>query len=266
VLHLLYARFWHKFLFDIGVVPTPEPFARLINQGMILGEGGAKMSKSLGNVINPDEVVTEYGADAMRLYEMFMGPLEDTKPWSTQGIVGIKRFLDRVWVLGDREMDDGPLPDGLARVLHKTIKKVTEGTGRLAFNTAIAQMMVLVNEAYKEEPLYRLMWEPFILMLSPYAPHLCEELWAEIGKKESLAHEAFPVYDESLVVDAKVTVVFQVNGKVRAREDLPADLGEQDLIQAALANDRIRELTEGREILKTFAVPGRLVNLVLREI
>ncbi len=265
VLHLLYSRFWHKFLYDIGVVPTDEPFQRLVNQGMILGEGGVKMSKSLGNVINPDDVVSEYGADSMRLYEMFMGPLEDSKPWSTQGITGIKRFLDRVWTLGEREPTGAPMPDELRRVLHKTIKKVTNGTGSLAFNTAIAQMMILVNEAYKHEELYSEMWEPFVLILAPYAPHLCEELWQELGHKGSLAREQFPSYDEDLVTDAVVTVVFQINGKVRAKEDLPADLAEEELIAKAMANTRIQELTAGKEIVKSFAVPGKLVNIVVKD-
>jgi leucyl-tRNA synthetase len=265
VLHLLYSRFWHKFLYDIGVVPTDEPFQRLVNQGMILGEGGVKMSKSLGNVINPDDVVSEYGADSMRLYEMFMGPLEDSKPWSTQGITGIKRFLDRVWTLGERETTDAPMPDELRRVLHKTIKKVTNGTGSLAFNTAIAQMMILVNEAYRHEVLYSEMWEPFVLILAPYAPHLCEELWQELGHKGSLARERFPSYDEDLVTDAVVTVVFQINGKVRAKEDLPADLAEEELIAKAMANTRIQELTAGKEIVNSFAVPGKLVNIVVKD-
>jgi leucyl-tRNA synthetase len=265
VLHLLYSRFWHKFLYDIGVVPTEEPFLRLVNQGMILGEGGVKMSKSLGNVINPDDVVAEYGADSMRMYEMFMGPLEDSKPWSTQGITGIKRFLDRVWTLGDREPSDESMPDELRRVLHKSIKKVREDTGALAFNTAISQMMILVNEAYRHETLYREMWEPFLLILAPYAPHLCEELWQELGGKGTVAFERLPEYDERLVLDEVVTVVFQVNGKVRAKEELPADLGEQELVAKALANPRIRELTAGKDIVKTFAVPGRLVNIVVKE-
>ena len=265
VLHLLYSRFWHKFLYDLGIVPTDEPYQRLVNQGMILGEGGVKMSKSLGNVINPDDVVSEYGADALRMYEMFMGPLEDSKPWSTQGITGIKRFLDRVWNLGERETTDAPMPDELRRTLHKTIKKVTAGTGSLEFNTSIAQMMILVNEAHKHEELYREMWEPFILLLAPYAPHLCEELWQELGHTGSLSRQSYPSYDERLVADAVVTVVFQINGKVRAKEDLPADLGEAELIATAMANARIKELTAGKEIVKTFAVPGRLVNIVVKE-
>ncbi len=185
VLHLLYARFWHKVLFDIGVVNTDEPFMRLVNQGMILGEGGVKMSKCLGNVINPDDIVAKFGADSLRIYEMFMGPLQVAKPWSTNGLMGVHRFLDRIWRLStERELTDEDRRRAIdARLLHQTIRKVRPDTGNLEFNTAISQMMIFVNEVFKEEKLYRVLWEPFLLLLSPYAPHLAEELWQRLGKE-----------------------------------------------------------------------------------
>jgi leucyl-tRNA synthetase len=217
VLHLLYARFWHKVLFDIGVVNTDEPFLRLVNQGMILGENGVKMSKSLGNVINPDDIVSEFGADSMRMYEMFMGPLQQEKPWSTQGLTGVHRFLERIWRLTDRPLSDAPADDDLRRVLHKTIRKVGDDTGKLAFNTAISQMMILVNELYKRDDLPREVWETLIRLLSPYAPHLAEELWEMLGQQAPVSLAAWPAYDPALTVDDEHEVVAQVNGKIRAR-------------------------------------------------
>ncbi len=264
VLHLLYARFWHKFLYDIGYVNTDEPFMRLINQGMILGEGGVKMSKSLGNVINPDDVIESYGADAMRMYEMFMGPLKVSKPWSTRGIAGVKRFLDRLWKVSEKEMTDEEPPERLTKLLHKTIKKVTKDTSRLEFNTAIAQMMIFIGELHREEKLYRKLWNPFVLILSPYAPHLAEELWEKLGKKPSIAYEKWPSWKEELTVDETVTVVFQINGKIRAREELPADISKEELQAKALENQRIKSLLDGKEIVKIITVPGKLVNIVVK--
>ncbi len=262
VLHLLYARFWHKVLFDIGVVNTDEPFMRLVNQGMILGEGGVKMSKSLGNVINPDDIVAEYGADAMRVYEMFMGPLEVSKPWSTNGIAGVRRFLDRVWRLGELPLvDAAPDPDQL-RLLHKTIRKVSQDTSRLEFNTSISQLMIFVNETTSFEKMPRGLWEPFLLLLAPYAPHLAEELWEKAGKPASVSRQAWPAWDESLAKDDLLEIVFQVNGKVRAKVELPAGLGEDDMKSEALENDRVREFTAGKTIRRVIVVPDRLVNIV----
>ncbi len=262
VLHLLYARFWHKVLFDIGVVNTDEPFMRLINQGMILGEGGVKMSKSLGNVINPDDIVAEFGADAMRVYEMFMGPLEVSKPWSTNGIAGVRRFLDRVWRLGELPLvDAAPTPEHL-RLLHKTIRKVSQDTARLEFNTAISQMMIFVNETTSLEKMPRALWEPFLLLLAPYAPHLAEELWEKAGKPASIARQSWPSWDESLAKDDLLEIVFQVNGKVRAKVELPAGLGEDALKAAALENERVREFTAGKTVRRVIVVPDRLVNIV----
>ncbi|MEE8441342.1 MAG: leucine--tRNA ligase, partial [Spirochaetia bacterium] len=264
VLHLLYARFWHKVLFDLGLVNTEEPFMRLINQGMILGEGGVKMSKSLGNVINPDDIVASFGADSMRMYEMFMGPLEIAKPWSTNGIAGVHRFLDRVYRLSQRPVSDDAPPNDLVRLLHKTIKKVTEDTDSLAFNTAIAQMMIFVNELFKAKKLYRALWEPFVLIITPYAPHLGEELWEQLGHEPSVSKVTWPAYDEALTRDEIVTVVLQVNGKVRAKIEVPADTPAEELERLAVENEHIRRWTLDKEIVKRITVPGKLVNLVVR--
>jgi leucyl-tRNA synthetase len=264
VLHLLYARFWHKVLYDLGAVNSDEPFLRLVNQGMILGEGGVKMSKSLGNVINPDEVIREYGADAMRMYEMFMGPLEVSKPWSTQGIAGIKRFLDRIWRLSELPPDGGQPPAELERLLHRTIKKVSEDTRTLQVNTAIAQMMILVTELAKGEKLHLALWKPFVLILAPYAPHLAEELWEKLGEKPSVAYQPYPRWQEALTLEGTREIVFQINGKIRARLELPAGLSAAELETKALAHPRIRELLAGKKPLKVIAVPDRLVNLVVQ--
>ena len=264
VLHLLYARFWHKVLFDIGVVNTEEPFMRLVNQGMILGEGGVKMSKSLGNVINPDHIVAEFGADSMRMYEMFMGPLRQEKPWSTNGLSGVHRFLDRVWRLAQREISDAQPPKTLLRLLHKSIKKVGHDTAELAFNTAISQMMILINELFKEPELYRAIWEPFVLLLTPYAPHLAEELWERLGNPPPVSLHAWPAYDEALTVDERVTVVLQVNGKVRSKVEVDLDTDIAELERLAQANERVQEFTAGKQIVKVIAVANKLVNIVVR--
>ncbi|MBN2049226.1 MAG: leucine--tRNA ligase [Spirochaetales bacterium] len=264
VLHLLYARFWHKVLYDLGHVNTPEPFLKLVNQGMILGEGGVKMSKSLGNVINPDEIIQAYGADSMRMYEMFMGPLEVSKPWSTRGLVGVHRFLDRIWRIALRPLSEENPSEDLVKLLHKTVKKVTHDTAGLEFNTAIAQMMIFINELYKTETNYRDMWETFTLLLSPYAPHLGEELWEKLEKKPSVSRQSWPAWDEELTRESEVTVVLQINGKTRAKEDLPAGISEKRMKEIALSNGRIRELLAGKKVIKIITVPGKLVNLVAK--
>jgi leucyl-tRNA synthetase len=267
VLHLLYARFWHKVLFDIGVVNTDEPFVRLVNQGMILGEGGVKMSKSLGNVINPDDIVAEYGADTMRMYEMFMGPLEASKPWATRGIVGVRRFVERVWRTAERPVTDAEPRREHLKVLHQTIRKVGEDTSRLEFNTAIAQMMIFVNEIYaaETEPLPRRLWEPFVLVLAPYAPHLAEELWERLGKAPSVSRVSWPAHDPELAREQTITVVAQVNGKVRDRMELPAGTPREELEKRALALDRVRQFTDGKRVVKVIVVPDKLVNVVVKE-
>ncbi|MEI8063410.1 MAG: leucine--tRNA ligase [Verrucomicrobiota bacterium] len=268
VLHLLYSRFWHKVLFDLGHVSTPEPFTRLINQGMILGEDNRKMSKSWGNVTNPDDVVRDYGADTLRLYEMFMGPLEATKPWSTTGVEGVYRFLGRVWRLycdeDGRLLVDNSAPDAkLVKVLHQTIKKVGADTDALAFNTAIAQMMIFVNEITAQETRPRAVLEPFVLLLASYAPHLAEELWSKLGHAQTLAYEAFPAFDAALLVEATVQIVVQVNGKIRARLDVPAKIANAELEQRALAQPEVQTAIAGKGVKKVIVVPGKLVNIAV---
>jgi leucyl-tRNA synthetase len=266
VLHLLYSRFWHKVLFDLGHVSTSEPFTRLVNQGMILGEDNRKMSKSWGNVINPDDVVRDYGADTLRLYEMFMGPLEATKPWSMEGVQGIYRFLGRAWRLYCDEdgklLVDASTPDPkLVKVLHQTIKKVGDDTETMAFNTAISQMMIFVNELTAQESRPRAVLEPFVLLLAPYAPHLAEELWQKLGYPKTLAYEPWPVYDATLLVENTVEIVVQVNGKVRGRLTVPATVTKDELEQFALAHPEVQPFLAGKQVKKVIVVPGKLVNI-----
>jgi len=270
VLHLLYARFWHKVLYDIGVVDTKEPFYKLVNQGMILGTNNEKMSKSRGNVINPDEIVAEYGADTLRVYEMFMGPLEATKPWNENGTEGIHRFLSRVWRLFVNE--DGSLSakitenggsDEFKRTWHKTLKKVTEDFENLRFNTAISQLMIFTNDAYKQEVLPREAMENFVQMLSPLAPHIAEELWLLLGHEGGISHVAWPVYDESWTVDAEVEIVVQVNGKIVQRALIPQGMGQEEMQAHALSLPNVSAAVEGKTVRKIIAVPGKLVNIVV---
>ncbi|HGF8356438.1 TPA: leucine--tRNA ligase [Enterococcus faecium] len=268
VLHLLYARFWHKFLYDIGVVPTKEPFQKLYNQGMILGENNEKMSKSRGNVVNPDDVVETYGADTLRMYEMFMGPLDASIAWSENGLEGSRKFLDRVWRLivdENNKMRDRitTLNDGkLDKVYHQTVKKVTEDYENLHFNTAISQLMVFINEAYKVDALPYEYIEGFVQLLAPIAPHMGEELWAILGNDGGISYAPWPTYDEAALVEDEVEVVFQVNGKVRAKSNVPQDLGKDELEKAALANEIVQEYIEGKTVRKVIAVPNKLVNIV----
>ena len=268
VLHLLYARFWHKFLYDIGVVPTKEPFQKLYNQGMILGENNEKMSKSRGNVVNPDEVVAKYGADTFRLYEMFMGPLDASIAWSENGLEGSRKFLDRVWRLivdENNKMRDRitTLNDGkLDKVYNQTVKKVTEDYETLHFNTAISQLMVFVNEAYKVDALPYEYIEGFVQLLAPIAPHMGEELWAILGNEGGISYAKWPTYDEAALVEDEIEVVFQVNGKVRAKTNVARDLAKEDLEKLALENELIKENIEGKTVRKVIVVPNKLVNIV----
>jgi len=271
VLHLLYARFWHKVLYDIGVVDTKEPFHKLVNQGMILGTNNEKMSKSRGNVINPDDIVGEYGADTLRMYEMFMGPLEATKPWNTQGVEGIYRFLGRVWrlfvgedgALSARIVDgEAGVPDAFKRTWHRSVKKVTEDYENLRFNTAISQLMIFVNDAYKAEKLPRKALEDFTQMLSPIAPHIAEELWSRLGHGESITYAAWPSFDEAWTVDQEVEIVVQVNGKIADRISIAADTDEAEMERLAKLSARVQELTAGKTVRKVIAVKGKLVNIV----
>ena len=270
VLHLLYARFWHKVLFDIGLVSTPEPFLKLVHQGTVLGEDGQKMSKSVGNVVSPDEMIDRFGADAVRLYEMFMGPLEAMKPWNTRGVEGITRFLDRVWrlVIEDEgalsaALVDDPASPAIDRLLHQTIRKVTEDVEGLRFNTAIAQLMVLVNGLTPLERRPRSAIEPLVLLLAPFAPHLAEELWRRLGHAESLAYAPWPAWAPDRVVEESVTIAVQVNGRLRATLELPRDVPEAEVRQTALADERILRHLEGNEVRKVIFVPNKLLNLVV---
>jgi leucyl-tRNA synthetase len=280
VLHLLYSRFWHMVLHDLGHLPTPEPFQRLVNQGIILGTDGQKMSKSRGNVVNPDEVIDDYGADAFRLYEMFMGPLEQMKPWSMKGVEGVYRFLARAWRLAMTEDQEGnwqlsaaladidPTPAQL-RVLHATIKKVTGDLATLSFNTAISQMMVCVNELTSAEKRPVSALRTLLVLLSPFAPHMAEELWEQLGKKfpgfESTAHaQTWPTHDESLLVENEVEIVLQLNGKVRDKMIAAKDATREQLETAARAHEKFAAQLEGKEVVKVIAVPGKLVNFVVK--
>ena len=264
VLHLLYARFWHKVLYDLGLVNTVEPFQRLVNQGMILGEDNQKMSKSRGNVVNPDDIVREYGADAMRVYEMFMGPLEVSKPWATAGLVGVSRFLERLWAMGEKPLSDAEPEGELLKLMHKTIRKVSDDTSTLNFNTAISAMMVLSSEANKLDAIPRSLWSALVRMVAPYAPHLGEELWQKLGESGSVAKAAWPGYDPALCEDDELTVVVQVNGKLRADFRSSKDADKAALEAAARAIPKIAEQLAGKEIVKTIVVPGKLVNFVVR--
>jgi leucyl-tRNA synthetase len=271
VLHLMYARFWHKVLFDLGHVSTREPFLKLRHQGIILGEDSRKMSKSRGNVVNPDDVVAEYGADAMRLFEMFMGPLEEMKPWSTRGVEGVYRFLNRAWRLFineegniDPALQVASLTAEMERTYHYTLKKVGEDIEGLRFNTAISQMMIFVNEVMKLESKPRQILEPFVLILAPFAPHIAEELWAKLGHKDSLAHEPWPEHDPVKLEQSVIPVVLQVNGKMRGKIDVPADLSDEELESRALGDEGVRKHMEGKTLVKAIVVKNRLVNLVVK--
>ena len=268
VLHLLYARFWHKFLYDIGVVPTKEPFEKLFNQGMILGENNEKMSKSRGNVVNPDDVINQYGADTLRLYEMFMGPLDASIAWNENGLEGSRKFLDRVWRLivdENGKMRDRitTFNDGkLSKVYNQTVKKVTEDYEQLHFNTAISQLMVFVNEAYKADALPYEYVEGFVQLLAPIAPHIGEELWSILGNDHGISYVPWPTYDERALVEDEIEVVFQVNGKVRAKAMVPADAEKAVLEQLAQENELVQEQLQGKTIRKVIVVPNKLVNIV----
>lgn len=264
VLHLLYARFWHKVLYDCGVVKSKEPFQKLFHQGMILGSNGEKMSKSRGNVINPDEIVASHGADALRVYEMFMGPLEAALPWSTTGLDGTRKWLERVnrfytEVANITEQND----HGLDRVYHQTVKKVSHDIDTLNFNTAISQMMIFMNECYKQNTIYVEYAKGFLKMFSCFAPHLGEELWSTIFHQEtSIAYEPWPAYDEAMLVDKTVTIVVQVNGKVRAKFEADANADEQQIQNMAMEQENVQHQIEGKTVRKVIVVKGKIVNIV----
>ena len=303
VLHLLYTRFWHMVLYDLRYVSTPEPFARLFNQGMIrsyayrdkrgvylgyedvdlsgpqpkhkqtgevLDESVEKMSKSLKNVVNPDDVIADYGVDTFRLYEMFMGPLEASKPWNTRDVPGVHRFLHRVWrmLLGSEDQQallaEGEGDETVERALHKLTKKAGEDIEAMKFNTAIAAMMEFVNAVFKAGRIAKDQAERFVLVLSSFAPHIAEELWQQLGHDESLTYEPWPSYDEAMIAEQTIELAVQVNGKVRGRVMVAADAGEEEIVSAAIAEPNVAAAIEGRKIVKRILVPGRLINLVVR--
>lgn len=268
VLHLLYARFWHKFLYDIGVVPTKEPFQKLFNQGMILGENNEKMSKSRGNVVNPDEVVEKYGADTLRMYEMFMGPLDASIAWNENGLEGARKFLDRIWRLFVTE--EGILAEkvtttanaNLEKAYHHMVKTVTNHYENLRFNTGISQLMIFINEAYKQDSIPKEYVEGFVQLLSPIAPHLAEELWEILGHTETISYVTWPTYDETKLVEDEVEIVLQVNGKVKSKITIAKSLGKEELEKIAQEDDKMKENLAGKTIRKVIVVPGKLVNIV----
>ena len=272
VLHLLYSRFFTKVLHNLGYLGFDEPFLKLRHQGIILAEDGRKMSKSFGNIINPDDVVKEYGADALRMFEMFMGPLEDMKPWNTRGIIGISRFLEKIWQFyGKIKLVDcggGKKPcenalNGLPKMLHKTIKKVSEDMENLRFNTAISQMMIFINFASKFEAIPRAAAEKFLILLWPFVPHLAEELWEKLGHKESIFKEKWPEYDKKMIIDEKINLVVQVNGKVRDMIEVSVDISENEAKKIALESENIKKWLEGKEVKKVIFVKGKLINIVI---
>ena len=262
-LHLLYSRFWHKFLYDIGVVPTREPYAKRTSHGMILGENGEKMSKSRGNVVNPDEIVDTYGADTMRLYEMFIGDFEKAAPWSPKSIKGCRRFLERVWSLAEKVQDGDEYSKEHEALMHRTIKKVGEDADNLKANTAIAALMTMLNEFY-DKGVNRAEYKTFLALLNPFAPHITEELWQQLGETGLLSVAPWPQYDESKTVESTVEMAVQVNGKLKGTIKLAADADKQAAIDAALAEEKVQHAIEGKQIVKQIVVPGKIVNLVVK--
>ena len=262
-LHLLYSRFWHKFLYDIGVVPTREPYAKRTSHGMILGENGEKMSKSRGNVVNPDEIVDTYGADTMRLYEMFIGDFEKAAPWSPKSIKGCRRFLERVWSLAEKVQDGDEYSKEHEALMHRTIKKVGEDADNLKANTAIAALMTMLNEFY-DKGVNRAEYKTFLALLNPFAPHITEELWQQLGETGLLSVAPWPAYDEAKTVESTVEMAVQVNGKLKGTIKLAADADKQAAIDAALAEEKDQHAIEGKQIVKQIVVPGKIVNLVVK--
>jgi leucyl-tRNA synthetase len=274
VLHLLYARFWHKVLFDLGYVSKPEPFQRLVNQGIILGGDNQKMSKSRGNIVNPDDVIEQYGADAFRCYEMFMGPLEQMKPWSMRGVEGIARFLARVWRLMMSEnqagqwelsaaLQDVDLTKAQRKILHATTKKVTDDIESLSFNTAISQMMIFVNAFTTAQTIPISAMQPFLLVLNPFAPHLSSELWEKLKLPGQITEQPWPGYDERFLVEDEVEIVLQVNGRVRATMKFPVNATKEEVESTARGNFRIQQFILYKEIRKIVFVPNKFINFVI---
>ena len=269
-LHVLYSRFWNKFLYDQGLVPVSEPYFKRTSHGMVLGEGGEKMSKSRGNVLNPDEVVTNYGADVFRIYEMFIGPFDQAAAWDTKGIAGIDRFLKKIYrnfVHQDTlsEIIQNTEPDTeLKRIMHQSIINVSRDLEGLHMNTAVSQLMIFLNEITAREVMPKQCVETFVLLLSPFAPHISEEIWSLLGHPDTLAYEKWPEGDRSLAAAQQYTLVVQINGKIRARLTVPADISKQDMLRLSKEQETIKKLIAGKQLLKEITVPGKLVNLVIK--
>ncbi|MDO8668725.1 MAG: leucine--tRNA ligase [Candidatus Buchananbacteria bacterium] len=264
-LHLLYSRFWHKFLYDIGVVPTPEPYQKRTAHGMILGEGGEKMSKSRGNVVNPDDVIGEHGADTLRLYEMFMGPFDQAIPWDTKGVIGVKRFLDRIWNIYNSDLvkPEAEADKDLDVLVNKTIQKVAEDIEAMRFNTAVSALMILSNQIIEKKSADKASLEKLLILLSPFAPHIAEELWENMGHKSSLVLEPWPQADKSKLKNETIELIVQINGKVRAKIKLPADVKEAEALKAAQADENVQKYLTGQTLKKTVFVPGKLISFVV---
>jgi leucyl-tRNA synthetase len=261
-LHLLYSRFWHKFLYDIGAVPVPEPYQKRTSHGMILGENGEKMSKSRGNVVNPDDMVRDYGADAFRTYEMFMGAFDQAIPWSTQGVKGCRRFLDRLWKM--QEIIQGDRSEALQASLHRMIRKVGEDYEAMKFNTAIAAMMAFVNEVYDAGSIGREDFRTMLKLVSPVAPHIAEELWQRVGGKGLVCRSAWPKYDAAMLIEETREIAVQVNGKVRGRIVIAADATGADIEAQALSDSTVQAWIKGKTVAKVIVVQGKIVNIVVK--
>ena len=263
-LHLLYSRFWHKFLYDIGVVPTPEPYQKRTSQGMILGENNEKMSKSRGNVVNPDDIVEEFGADTLRLYEMFIGDFEKAVPWSQNGVKGCRRFLERVWTLQDMVSEEEEYSSRLEIAMHRTIKKVSQDDESLKFNTAIAALMALLNDFYGAGRVTKAELRDFLILLNPAAPHITEEMWSSCGFEGRVYQQEWPRYEESKTVEDTIEIGVQVNGKAKGTVKIAKDASQEEAVAAAKADEKIGALIQGKTVVKEIYVPGRIINIVAR--
>ena len=264
--HLMYSRIWNRYLYDKGLAPTKEPFKKLVHQGMILGENGIKMGKRFPEfVVNPSDIVRDYGADTLRLYEMFMGPLEVSKPWSKNGVEGARKFVNRVWNFFTESENITDDNDGsLTKVYHKTVKKVTDDFEKLAFNTAISQMMIFVNEVYRIGKCPKEYAEGLIKMLSCITPHMGEEIWSILGHDDTIAFESWPTYDEAQLVEDTIEIVVQINGKIKAKLNIVPDSAQDEVLAMAFADERVKEAVEGKNIIKQIYVPNKLVNIVAK--
>lgn len=264
-LHLLYSRFWHKFLYDIKLVPTSEPYAARRSHGMVLAADGRKMSKSFGNVINPDEIVKQFGADTLRMYEMFMGPFDQTISWNTQGVVGLSRFLNRIWQLREKIKISGKIsyPAECETILHQSIKKISEDLDDMKFNTAVSQLMILVNDIETREKLPVVVYKTFLKLLAPFAPHIAEELWQQLGHKKSIHLEKWPEYDSRLIKEERFDLVIQINGKFRDKVSVSREITEKEAVELAVSQEKIKNWLKDKKVIKIIFVPGKLINIVI---